>query len=217
MPRSNKKPSVEVIPSINVDEFSEAKKRIKKVEPFVKWVHLDVSDGKFTKHVSWNNPKDIANWKPKVKVEVHLMIEKPEKTIDKWLVKGISRVIFHEEATKEHKLIIDKIHKAKKEAGVAIKPKTNWLRLFPYFNKVEVLQLLAVNPGPSGQKFNHEIIHKLGHIKSICPECTIEIDGGVNQRVAKRCIAEGANLLVSGSTIFESKNIKKIILSLKKS
>jgi ribulose-phosphate 3-epimerase len=73
------------------------------------------------------------------------------------------------------------------------------------------LQLLAVTPGPSGQKFHEEILHKLGHIRSVCPECIIEIDGGVNQRIAAQCIKGGANLLVAGSAIFSASVVRKAI------
>ena len=204
----------EIIPSINVSDFDELKKRLKKIEPYAKWAHLDVSDGVFTKHVSWHEPKDLVGLKTKLKLEVHLMIDKPEKKIEEWLIKPVSRIIFHQEAAKSSKFLIEKIHEAKKEAGIAIRPDTPWLKLFPYFGKVEVLELLAVSPGPSGQEFSEEILHKIGHIRSLCKECIIEVDGGVNKRVAARCIREGANLLVAGKAIFESKDIKKAIKEL---
>lgn len=205
----------EVIPSINVSDFSELKKRIKKVEPYVKWAHLDVSDGVFTKYVSWHEPKDLVGFKTKLKLEVHLMVQNPEKEIDKWLIKPVSRIIFHQEATRDPRLLIEKIKETKKEVGMAIKPDTPWLKLFPYLGKVEVLQLLAVSPGPSGQEFSEEIFHKIGHIRSLCKSCIIEVDGGVNKRVAARLIKEGANLLVAGNAIFEAKNISKAISELK--
>ena len=206
---------VEIIPSINVSDFDELKKRIKKIEPYAKWAHLDVSDGVFTKHVSWHEPKDLVGFKTKLKLEVHLMIQSPEKEIEEWLIKPVSRIIFHQEATRDHWVLIKKIKEAKKEAGIAIKPDTPWLKLFPYLGKVEVLQLLAVSPGPSGQEFSEEVPHKLGHIRSLCKSCIIEVDGGVNKRAAARCIKEGANLLVAGKAIFESKNISKTIKELK--
>jgi len=204
----------EVIPSINVSDFDELKKRIKKIEPYAKWAHLDVSDGVFGKHVSWHEPKDLVEFKTKLKLEVHLMIQNPEKEIEEWLIEPVSRIIFHQEATKDHLLLIDKIHEAKKEAGMAIKPNTPWLKLFPYIGKVDMFQLLAVWPGPSGQEFQEEIFHKLGHIRSLCKECIIEVDGGVNKRVATRCVREGANLLVAGKAIFEAKDIKNAIREL---
>lgn len=210
---------VEIIPSINVLDFAEAKSKIKKVEPYVKWAHLDVSDGVFTKHVSWHEPKDLVGLKTKLKLEVHLMVDRPERGIEEWLIGPVSRVIFHQEATKDHRLLIDKIRDTKKEAGMAIKPDTPWLKLFPYLRKVDVLQLLAVPPGPSGQEFGEEIFHKLGHIRSLCKSCIIEVDGGVNKRLAPRLVKDGANLLVAGKAIFDpsagGENIKKAINELK--
>ena len=208
--------NVEIIPSINVLDFDELKKRIKKVEPYAKWVHLDVSDGVFTKHVSWHEPKDLVGFKTKLKLEVHLMIDRPEKEIEEWLIKPVDRIIFHQEATKEHHLLIQKIRESNKEVGMAIRPDTPWLKLFPYISKVDMFQLLAVSPGPSGQEFSEEILHKIGHLRHVCPNCIIEVDGGITPRSAKRCIAEGANLLVAGSYLFNAKNIKKAIEELKK-
>lgn len=206
---------VEIIPSINVLDFEELKKKIKLVEKYAHWAHLDVSDGVFTKHVSWHEPKDLVGFKTKLKLEVHLMIDRPEREIEEWLIEPIDRVIFHQEATKEHQLLINKIREAKKEVGMAIKPNTPWLKLFPYISKVDMFQFLAVNPGPSGQEFSEEILHKIGHLRHVCPKCIIEIDGGVTPRIAKRCIKEGANLLVAGSYLFNSKNINKAIEELR--
>lgn len=210
---------VEIIPSINVSNFAEAKAKIKKVEKYVHWAHLDVSDGVFTKHVSWHEPKDLVGFKTKLKLEIHLMVGSPEKEIEQWLIEPVSRIIFHQEATRDHWLLIKKIREAKKETGIAIKPDTPWLKLFPYLGKIDVFQLLAVIPGPSGQKFDEEIfnegiLHKLGHIRSLCKSCIIEVDGGVNKRVAARCVKEGANLLVAGKAIFEALDIKKAIKEL---
>ncbi|MBI2021103.1 hypothetical protein HYS99_01150 [Candidatus Giovannonibacteria bacterium] len=206
---------LEIIPSINVSDFTEAKKRIKQVERYVSWVHLDVSDGVFTKHISWHDPKDLVDFKSKPNIEVHLMIDSPEKMIDAWLATAAKRLIFHQEATREHDLIINKIHDLQKEVGIAIKPDTNWLKIFPYLDKVELVQFLAVNPGPSGQEFDEQILHKIGHVRSLSPRCMIEVDGGVNKAVAERSIKEGANLLVAGNAIFGSKNINRAIKELK--
>lgn len=206
----------EIIPSINVNNFEEVARRIKLVEPYAPWVHLDVSDGVFTKHVSWHKAQDLIGFESKAKIEVHLMIDKPEEEIDKWLSTSASRIIFHQEATKNHDLIIERIHKAKKEAGVAIKPDTPWLKLFPFFGKVEVVQILAVSPGPSGQVLNEEVIRKISHVQRICHPCKIEIDGGVNLENTANLKKEGADILVAGKAIFESEDTGKAIEEFKK-
>lgn len=205
----------EIIPSINVDNFEEVARRIKLVEPFVDWVHLDVSDGTFTKHISWHNPKDLIGFETSVKIEVHLMINKPEKEIGEWLMTPASRLIFHQEATKSHDLIIEKIHEAKKEVGVSVQPDTPWLKLFPYFNKVDLLQILGVSPGPSGQVLSEEAIHKIGHVKHTSHPCIIEVDGGINMENATALLKEGADIIVAGSAIFDSPNIEKAIKDFK--
>jgi len=205
----------EIIPSINVDNFEEVARRIKLVEPFVDWVHLDVSDGTFTKHVSWHNPKDLIGFETSAKIEVHLMINKPEKEIGEWLMTSASRLIFHQEATKSHDLIIEKIHEAKKEVGISVQPDTSWLKLFPYFNKVDLLQILGVSPGPSGQVLSEEAIHKIGHVKHTSHPCIIEVDGGINTENALALLKEGADILVAGNAIFNSQNIEKTIKEFK--
>src|SRR3989344_3002029 len=205
----------EIIPSINVDSFEELKRRIALVEPFVDWVHLDISDGTFSNHVSWHESKDLIGFETTAKIEVHLMIDKPEKKIGEWLLTPASRLIFHQEATKNQELIIEKIHEAGREAGLAIRPNTPWLKLFPYFGKVELLQVLGVSPGPSGQFLSEEVIHKIGHIKHTCHPCIIEVDGGVNLQNAQILTKEGADVLVAGKAIFESSDIEKSIEELK--
>jgi len=205
----------EIIPSINVDDFEELSRRIKMVEPFVDWVHIDVSDGTFSKHVSWHENKDLIGFETRAKIEVHLMIDKPEKKIGEWLLTPASRLIFHQEATKNHELIIQKIHEAGREAGLAIRRDTPWLKFFPYFGKVDLLQILAVSPGPSGQVLSEETIHKIGHIKHTCHPCIIEVDGGVNLQNAQVLTKEGADVLVAGKAIFESSDIEKSIEELK--
>ena len=92
MPSRN---NIEVIPSINVPTFEEVKERIAKVEPYVKWCHLDVTDGVFSKHLTWHDPRDLPALDTKLNVEVHLMVADPEKILDQWLVKPVKRVIVH--------------------------------------------------------------------------------------------------------------------------
>lgn len=206
---------VEIIPSINELDFAAVTARIRSVESLVPWVHLDVSDGVFTKHVSWHDPRDLVGFETPAKIEVHLMIDQPEKEIEAWCTKEVDRIIFHQEATKVHEVVIKKIRDAKKEVGIAIRPDTPWTKLFPFFETVDMMQLLAVYPGPSGQEFQEEILHKLGHIRRICGECILEIDGGVNQEVARHCTLHGANRLVAGNAIFGASDIKKAIADLR--
>jgi ribulose-phosphate 3-epimerase len=204
----------ELIPSINVKTFEEIKERIHLVEPYVRWCHLDVTDGIFSKHITWRNPEDLLNLKTQLNLEVHLMVSEPEKVIDRWLIPPIKRVIVHLEAVTDMNSIIQKCHKKGVEVGLAINPETSWDGLNLWFGKVDLFQTLAVKPGPSGQKFSEQTYDKIIHIRQSCPECIIEVDGGVNPETAKRALDSGANLLVSGNYIFSSPDIKEAIINL---
>ena len=141
----------EIIPSINVPTFEEVQERVKKVEPYVTWCHLDVTDGIFSKHPTWRDPDDLPKLDTRLKIEVHLMVEKPERVIDQWLVGPVKRLIVHLEATQDAELIIQKCRAAGVEIGLAINPETSWEALAPWFGKVDMVQTLAVHPGLSGQ------------------------------------------------------------------
>ncbi len=208
---------VEIIPSINVRTFEEVKERIKKIEPYVEWCHLDVTDGIFSKHQTWHDPRDLPNLRTSdlLKFEVHLMVNEPEKVINQWLIKPIKRVIVHLEAAKDADLIIKKCREAGIEVGFAVNPETSWENLEPWFEKVDIVQTLAVQPGPSGQELHPDIYEKIVQIRKLCKKCIIEVDGGINPETAKKAAKSGANLLVAGNYIFNSADIKDAIDSLK--
>ena len=207
----------EVIPSINVQTFEEVQERIKKIEPYVQWCHLDVTDGIFSKHCTWHNSADVSLLDTKLKLEVHLMVQNPEKIIDQWLIKPVKRVIVHLEAVSDTELIIKKCRDAGVEIGLAVNPETFWGKLEPWFKKVDMVQVLAVHPGPSGQEVDWpEILGKVQHIRDRCGGCMIEIDGGINPETASKAVQAGANVLVAGAYIFNSQDIKHSIAELKR-
>lgn len=205
---------VEVIPSINVRTFEEVQERIKKVEPYVNWCHLDITDGVFSKHLTWHDPRDLLNLETKLDVEVHLMVAEPEKALDQWLIKPITRVIVHLEAAKDLDLIIKKCREAKVEIGLAINPETFWGKLKPWCGRVDLFQILTVKPGPSGQKIDEGSFDKIAHLRQNCLGSKIEIDGGINHETAKKAKEAGADVLIAGAYIFNSQDIKAAIESL---
>ena len=206
---------IEIIPSINVPTFEEVQERIQKVEPYVTWCHLDVTDGIFSKHLTWHEPLDLPRLQTNLKVEAHLMVENPELMIDSWLVKPVSRVIVHLEAVKDFKFIIRKCIEAEIEVGLAINPETFWGLLTPWLERIEMAEILAVRPGPSGQKMSDDIVDKIKHLREFNRDCIIEVDGGINAETAKLVKQAGADLLVASSAIFESDNIEQAIYKLK--
>ena len=207
---------VEIIPSINVPTFEEVQERIAKVEPYVSWCHLDVTDGIFSLHPTWHDPADLARLQTKLKAEVHLMVEEPEKIIDRWFVEPVRRVIVHLEATKDPELVIQKCRAAGREIGFAIRPGTAWEKLQPWFNKIDMVLFLRVPPGASGQQMPSEMLDEIRHLRAACRSCIIEVDGGVSGDSAKRVVDAGTNLLVAGDFIFNSSNVEDAIYQLKK-
>jgi len=191
------------------------------VEPFLTqpseagWVQLDVSDGTFGSAQSWKNPQDLNNFETSLKMEVHLMMDNIEEKIGGWLTSSVQRIIFHLETSKDPILLINKIEEAGKEVGIAIGLDTSWTRLMPFCNKIDLFQVLAVSPGPSGQEFQEECLEKIKSLRENCSSAIIEVDGGVNREVAKKVKEAGADIVNTGSYIFNSNDIKRAIEELR--
>lgn len=208
---------VEVIPSINAPTFAQVQERIAKVEPYVLWCHLDVTDDVFSSHPTWRDPADLPRLQTSLNAEAHLMIAKPHDIVESWLVRPVKRVIVHLEALLNTRCLtmIEKCHAAGKEIGLAINPDTPWTAFKPWFGKADLFLPLGVPPGASGQKPDWDLIlRKIAGIRGACPSCIIEADGGVNRETASRARRAGADLLVAGSAIFEASDIGAAIKEL---
>jgi len=205
---------MQVIPAINVDSFEEVKEKMGLVEPYVKWVQLDVADGTFTKNTLWHDSTDLLSFKTSLNIEVHLMINDIEERVESWLLEPVNRVIFHLETAKAPRLVIEKCKEAKKEVGIAIGPDTSWTQLIPFCTEVDVFQILSVYPGLPGQKFIEECLDKIKSLRENCPSVIIEVDGGVNKEVALKAKKAGADIICAASAIFNSSDIKKAIKDL---
>lgn len=196
----------EIIPTILVKTFKEVKDRIKAVEKYVNWIQLDIMDGIFVENKTWNNPKDLKNFKPKVRLEAHLMVNKPEKVIGDWL-EAADRIIPHFEACVNLKELIKKVHKKRKEIGVALNPETHPSVLEPFLKDLDLVLLMSVQPGRGGQEFKEWVLEKAKFLKERKFKGNIEIDGGINDKNIKKVIKSGINLICVGTYIFENKNI----------
>ena len=217
---------IEIIPTILVKSFKEVKERIGKVENYVDWVQLDVMDGRFVDNATWNSPKDLKDFKTRVKLEAHLMIERPEEKIDNWL-ETVDRIIIHYEACNNPKDLIEKVHSKEKQIGLAINPETSIDVVKPFLNDVDLVLIMTVNPGKGGQEFKDEVLSKIETLRRLWPNGNIEVDGGINNENIKKVVEAGANLICVGTYIFnpsplakgdrvKSKDIKQAIESLKK-
>ena len=181
-------------------------------------VHLDVMDGKFVKNKTFDYKlvdkiKDMTS----LLLDVHLMIEDADAVIDKYADAGADIITVHFEACKNIEETLKKIKSKNVVAGVAINPKTPALKLKDLLDTglVDVVTVMSVQPGACGQKFIPGSAEKVAEIRELNKKVFIEIDGGVNTKNASILRKLGANIIVSGSTIFSSKNIKKTIKQLK--
>jgi len=185
------------------------------------WFHLDVMDGVFVPNITFGSPVlDIFKNYAKKPLDIHLMIVNPENYIDKFSSYNPNIITIHMEAVKDISAVLKKIKNLNIKAGLAINPDTPIKHLEPYINEIDMVCLMGVFPGFSGQKFINKTNSRLRDLKNLIEskksKVLIQIDGGVDLSNVKELSRLGADILVSGSCIFKSKNPSKIIDSLKK-
>ncbi|OGZ58177.1 MAG: hypothetical protein A2728_01955 [Candidatus Spechtbacteria bacterium RIFCSPHIGHO2_01_FULL_38_11] len=188
----------------SLEEFDE---RVRAVEPYVKWVQLDVADGDFAPNKTWGDPSQLRDYNTEVLIEAHLMVSEPEKIIDEWLiVRSVRRIYFHYEATNQHKEIIKKIKDAGKEVGVGLLLETSITVLNDFIEDLDAVLLFDGALGFYGGKFDEEkLLPKINALRKLAPNVIIEIDGGMNPQNAKKAVEAGVNAIVSGSFIWQHK------------
>lgn len=206
---------VEIIPAINATTFAEVERKIRLVEPHVSWAHIDVADGSFTDITLWHRPQDLMGFQTPLFLEVHLMLANIDERITEWLLPNVHRVVFHVEAAHNAMSVIHACHGADILAGIGVRPDTSYERLLPYVQKADMLHVLAVPPGPSGQVFQESALGAIRALRQSCTACLIEVDGGVHTQTVKRMVNAGANVLVAGSAIFSQEDIGSAIVALK--
>jgi ribulose-phosphate 3-epimerase len=174
-------------------------------------LHLDVMDGRFVPNISFGIPviQQVTKINKKIS-EVHLMIVEPEKYIQSFYEAGANTLIIHLEACIHLHRNIEQIKTLGMKAGVAVNPHTPVSLLTDILQDIDLVCMMSVNPGFGGQRFIPRTLHKIHELRSMINErnldIDIEIDGGVDLKNAQSIIEAGANVLVAGSTVFNSKN-----------
>ncbi len=214
---------IQISPSILSADFSQLGKEIKRLEDGgADMIHVDVMDGHFVPNLTIGPPVIKALKKnTSMPFDVHLMISPVHKYIEAYSEAGADIITIHPEATDDLNSSILKIKELKKKVGVSLNPETKIDIIRKYLNEIDLVLIMSVNPGFGGQKFMPEVLLKIKELKKIQENeklnFDIEIDGGINFENYKKAIEAGANILVSGTTIFKSNNgdIKKNIELLK--
>ena len=209
-----------ISPSILSADFANLERDIRLVEiNGADWIHVDVMDGHFVPNITIGIPvvKSLKRFAQKP-LDVHLMIENPEKYIEDFAKAGADIITFHYEAVEEENIeeICNEIKSLGCKAGISIKPKTNQNVLLPYLKFVDMVLVMTVEPGFGGQEFMHYCAQKIPTIRQNGnKDLIIQVDGGINDVTSKICVSLGANSLVAGSYIYKSKDVKKAIESLR--
>lgn len=210
---------IKISPSILASDFANLASEIKKVEQAgADWIHLDVMDGHFVPDVTIGPPVIKALRKvTSLPFDVHLMISNPEKYIEKYRKAGADIITFHYEAAPDKALsIINQIKASGAKAGIAIKPSTKVEEIYDLLPHLDQVLVMTVEPGAGGQGFMSETLPKIKAIRQKAGKnLTIQVDGGINQDTGALCRDAGADSLVAGSYVYNSKNISEAIESLR--
>ncbi len=211
---------IQIAPSIlAINDLKDLEAEIKKVsEAGADIIHIDVMDGIFvenkTTFLDAQITREIKS-STNVQVDVHLMVEEPEKYIDSFVKAGADMISIHCESKGNHKTTIERIQAAKRKAGIAINPETKIERILPFCEAADFILIMTVIPGKGGQAYIEKINQKIEQIKKLFPNKDIEVDGGIKQENIFLPINAGANIIVSGTGIFNTENYKERIQKMK--
>lgn len=207
-----------VAPSILSADFANLERDIKAVAVAgADWLHVDVMDGHFVDNITIGVPV-VASLKKvsPLPLDVHLMIEKPEKYIDAFIKAGADYLTIHVESTQQPLEVLRAIRKQGVKAGITLRPRTPLVTILPFLSEVDLVLVMTVEPGFGGQSFMHDQVSKMDELAKLRHENSwkylIEVDGGVNDKTVSQC--GKADVLVAGNYIFKN-NLVEAIKTLK--
>lgn len=184
------------------------------------WLHYDVMDGLFVPSISFGEPVlKCVRASARIPLDVHLMINDPIRYIDNYASLGAAGITFHVESCDDPAAVIERIHNAGCKAGISVKPSTPVSVIESYINDIELILIMTVEPGFGGQSFIESTLDKIAQARELAERSGrriyIQVDGGINDKTAPLVRKYGADVLVSGSYLFCSEDMKERIIGLR--
>lgn len=201
----------QLVPSILSADFSRLGEQVCEVEATgIGRIQIDVMDGHFVPNITMGpGIVQAVRGCTKMTLEAHLMISNPQEYIDTFAKAGADVIIVHQEASPHLHKIVKQIKAAGKQAGIALTPSTPIIMLQDILPLCDLILVMTVNPGFGGQEFIPEMLPKIAQLKQLLVQrglsCDIEVDGGINAETIPQVVQAGANLLVAGSSVYNSK------------
>ena len=212
---------IKIAPSILSADFSRLEQEVYRAEGAgADLIHIDVMDGHFVPNITIG-PVVVKSVRSKTNIplDVHLMIENPDKYIDAFAEAGADIITVHVEACANLQETLDHIRKLSKRVGVSLNPSTPVARVEHVLKQVDMVLLMTVNPGFGGQKFIRSVLPKIKELKQMIDNAglpvDIEVDGGIDETTAADVVKAGANILVAGTAVFKATDIEKAIEGLR--
>lgn len=202
---------VELIPAVLVQSEAEFREKVALVQPYLRTIQLDVMDGAFVNNTTWADADVVATMELPLILEAHLMVEHPEEEVAKWIHAGAARVFVHAESPGDVAGALAQLKVADVEAGLAINPETTVASIMELLPQIDVVLVMGVTPGFSGQAFQPVAIEKVAELKRLRPELRVEVDGGVNMETAPALVAAGADGLIAASALYKASDFGKAV------